>query len=157
MLLVPWISMTGSEMMGNFLMKPNQKDLVFMKELLEAGKVVPVIDWRYTLSETAEALRYLEDTPKEKLSSRCEDAAPMEKLWTKANGNSSTFRPEECKPTERVRRSKKIIRLPHCRYRGHRLQIALSASPSFWWTHRHRIVDACQGFCRLRCRHRYGR
>ncbi len=38
---------------------PNQKDLVFMKELLEAGKVVPVIDRRYPLSEVPEALRYL--------------------------------------------------------------------------------------------------
>ena len=36
----------------------NQKNLVFMKELLEAGKVVPVIDRRYPLSEVAEALRY---------------------------------------------------------------------------------------------------
>jgi len=40
--------------------KPNQKDLVFMKELLEAGKVKPVIDRRYPLGETAEAIRYLE-------------------------------------------------------------------------------------------------
>ena len=39
--------------------KPNKKDLVFMKELLEAGKLVPVIDRRYPLSEVAEALRYL--------------------------------------------------------------------------------------------------
>ena len=31
-----------------------------MKELLEAGKVVPVIDRRYPLSEVAEAFRYLE-------------------------------------------------------------------------------------------------
>jgi NADPH:quinone reductase-like Zn-dependent oxidoreductase len=60
MLLGPMISMTGSKKMGNLLMKPNTKDLVFMKELLEAGKVVPVIDKRYPLSETAEAIRYLE-------------------------------------------------------------------------------------------------
>ena len=40
--------------------KINQKDLVYVKELLEAGKVVPVIDRRYPLGETAEALRYLE-------------------------------------------------------------------------------------------------
>jgi NADPH:quinone reductase-like Zn-dependent oxidoreductase len=39
---------------------PNQKDLVSMKELLEAGKVIPVIDRRYPLSEAAEAVRYLE-------------------------------------------------------------------------------------------------
>jgi len=32
--------------------------LAFMKELFEAGKVVPVIDRRYPLSEVAEALRY---------------------------------------------------------------------------------------------------
>jgi len=38
----------------------NQKDLVFIKELLEAGKVVPVIDRQYPLGETAEAIRYLE-------------------------------------------------------------------------------------------------
>jgi len=38
--------------------KPNQRDLVCMKELLEEGKVVPVIDRRYPLGETAEALRY---------------------------------------------------------------------------------------------------
>jgi NADPH:quinone reductase-like Zn-dependent oxidoreductase len=47
--------------MGNLLMKPNKKDLVFVKELLEAGKVVPVIDRRYPLNEVADAIRYLED------------------------------------------------------------------------------------------------
>lgn len=40
--------------------KADQKDLVFIKELLEAGKIVPVIDRTYPLSETAEAIRYLE-------------------------------------------------------------------------------------------------
>ena len=40
--------------------KANKKDLVFIKELLEAGKVVPVIDRKYTLSEVPEAIRYLE-------------------------------------------------------------------------------------------------
>jgi NADPH:quinone reductase-like Zn-dependent oxidoreductase len=58
MLLGPWISMTGTKKMGALLARPNQKDLVFMKELLEAGKVVPVIDRRYPLSEVAEAVRY---------------------------------------------------------------------------------------------------
>jgi NADPH:quinone reductase-like Zn-dependent oxidoreductase len=38
----------------------SQEDLVFMKELLESGKVVPVIDGCYPLSKTAEALWYLE-------------------------------------------------------------------------------------------------
>jgi len=61
MLLGPLISMTGSKKMGNLLAKPNQKDLVFVKELLEASKVVPVIDRLYTLSEVPEAIRYLEE------------------------------------------------------------------------------------------------
>src|SRR2546429_6673629 len=60
MLLGPLISRTGRQQMGNSAHKPNKKDLNFMKELLEADKVVPVIDRRYTLSETAEAIRYLE-------------------------------------------------------------------------------------------------
>jgi len=61
MLLGPFISMTGSKIMRSVSSKPNKKDLVFMKELLEAGKVVPVIDRRYPLSEVAEAIRYLEE------------------------------------------------------------------------------------------------
>ena len=57
----PFISMTGSKTMGGMMVKPNQNDLVFMKELLEAGKVVPVIDRRYPLSEVADAFRYIEE------------------------------------------------------------------------------------------------
>jgi NADPH:quinone reductase-like Zn-dependent oxidoreductase len=45
--------------LGGVSAKVNQKDLVFIKELLEAGKVRPVIDRRYLLSEVPEALRYL--------------------------------------------------------------------------------------------------
>ena len=40
--------------------KADKKDLLFIKELIEAGKVVPVIDRSYQLHETAEAIRYLE-------------------------------------------------------------------------------------------------
>jgi NADPH:quinone reductase-like Zn-dependent oxidoreductase len=58
MFLGPWISMTGSKKMGNLSAKPSQKDLIFVSELLEAGKVVPVIDRRYPLREVPEAFRY---------------------------------------------------------------------------------------------------
>ena len=58
MLLGPWISMTGSKKMVNLSVRPNQQDLVFMKDLIEAGKVVSVIDRCYLLSEIEEALRY---------------------------------------------------------------------------------------------------
>jgi len=61
MLLGPLMSMTGNKKMGNLMAKPNQRDLIFMKELLEAGKVVPVIEKRYSLSEVPEAVRYVEE------------------------------------------------------------------------------------------------
>ena len=61
MLQGPIISMRGSKKMGNMLVKPNKNDLVFMKDLIEAGKVIPAIDRRFTLSEIAEAFRYLEE------------------------------------------------------------------------------------------------
>ena len=61
MLLGPWISMTGTKKMGNVMAKPNQQDLIFIKALIEAGKVKPVIDRCYPLSEVPEALRYLEE------------------------------------------------------------------------------------------------
>ena len=56
-----WVSKTGREKIGLMdTVKPGQKDLSFIKSLLEAGKVVPVIDRCYPLPETAEAIRYLE-------------------------------------------------------------------------------------------------
>jgi NADPH:quinone reductase-like Zn-dependent oxidoreductase len=60
MLLGPVMSI-GSNKMGNMLARPNQKDLAFIKELVEAGKVVPVIDRQYMLSQVPDALRYLEE------------------------------------------------------------------------------------------------
>jgi NADPH:quinone reductase-like Zn-dependent oxidoreductase len=59
MLLAPWFSMTGGKKMGGITAQANRKDLVFMKELMEAGKVVPVIDRVYPLAEVPDALRYL--------------------------------------------------------------------------------------------------
>ena len=59
MLLGPRMSETGGRKMEAAMAKLNQKDLAFLKELLEAGKIAPVIDRRYALSETAKALRYL--------------------------------------------------------------------------------------------------
>ena len=57
MLLGPWLS-TGGRKLSNLAMKPNKKDLTFIKELIEAGKVTPVIDKSFPLSELPEALRY---------------------------------------------------------------------------------------------------
>jgi 2-desacetyl-2-hydroxyethyl bacteriochlorophyllide A dehydrogenase len=59
MLLGPVVSMAGRNTMGHLLARPNQKDLVFVTELLEAGKIAPVIDRCYPLSEVADALHYI--------------------------------------------------------------------------------------------------
>jgi NADPH:quinone reductase-like Zn-dependent oxidoreductase len=61
LLLGPLISMLGSKKVVQLSHSPDVKDLVFVKELLEAGKVVPVIDRQYPLSEVAAALRNYED------------------------------------------------------------------------------------------------
>ena len=42
-----------------FVAIPNKEDLVVLNELIESGKVTPVIDRTYPLSETPEAFRYL--------------------------------------------------------------------------------------------------
>ncbi len=61
MFLGPLLSLIGSKKMCLFLANIKKKDLVLLKDLLEAGKVAPVIDRRYPLSDVAEALRYLEE------------------------------------------------------------------------------------------------
>ena len=57
MLLGPWLS-TGGRKMTNLAMKPDTKDLTYIKDLIEAGKVAPVIDKSFPLDELPEALRY---------------------------------------------------------------------------------------------------
>jgi hypothetical protein len=49
----------GNKRMRVVPSKSSREDLLFLKEVIEAGKLFPVIDRRYPLSETAEALRYL--------------------------------------------------------------------------------------------------
>ncbi len=44
-----------------FMAKARKEDLIVMHELMQAGKVTPVIDKRYKLSEVPEAIRYLEE------------------------------------------------------------------------------------------------
>ena len=62
MALGPLRSKTGNKKVGLMgTVKMNQKELVDLKELLEARKVMPVIDRRYPLREVALAIRYLEE------------------------------------------------------------------------------------------------
>jgi len=46
--------------MGSLSKAPSRKDLLMMRELIETGKVIPVIDKCYPLSEAVEALRYVD-------------------------------------------------------------------------------------------------
>jgi NADPH:quinone reductase-like Zn-dependent oxidoreductase len=59
MLMGSWMSKKGGRTMGGVSAKRSQKDLAILQELVEAGKIVPVIDRLYPLSAAAEALRYL--------------------------------------------------------------------------------------------------
>lgn len=60
LLLGPFLSSRGRKM-SNLAMKPNKRDLIFIKELIEAGKVVPIIDRSFQLNALPEALRYYGD------------------------------------------------------------------------------------------------
>ena len=60
MLLGPWVSIiAGKKMSMMGFAHTKQKDLVYLGELLEGGKIVPVIDRDYPLNDVTEAMRYL--------------------------------------------------------------------------------------------------
>jgi NADPH:quinone reductase-like Zn-dependent oxidoreductase len=46
--------------LGTFIVKENARDLLFLNELIEAGKVKPVIDRTYPLGDAPDAVRYFE-------------------------------------------------------------------------------------------------
>ena len=55
-----WISMTSSKKVISKLASYKPEDLIYLKELIEVGKIKSVIDRRYSLEQTAEAHRYVE-------------------------------------------------------------------------------------------------
>lgn len=59
LLFAPWIRKNANRQVSILVLQPNSKDLVYMAELIEAGKIKPVIDKTYTLSGAPQALRYL--------------------------------------------------------------------------------------------------
>ena len=60
LVLGPLVSLTKKKRVVSLLQHPSAQDLAFVKELIESGKVMPVIDRTYSLAEVPEALRYVE-------------------------------------------------------------------------------------------------
>jgi NADPH:quinone reductase-like Zn-dependent oxidoreductase len=48
-----------SQKLVTFLARPNKEDLTIIRDLMATGKLIPVIDKRYSLSEVPRAIRYL--------------------------------------------------------------------------------------------------
>ncbi|MCJ7678148.1 MAG: zinc-binding dehydrogenase, partial [Anaerolineales bacterium] len=61
LLLGPLMSKSDGRKMTSVMKTANQKDLLFIRDLLEDGKIRPVIEECYPLSRTAEAFRYFEN------------------------------------------------------------------------------------------------
>lgn len=59
LLLGGWIKRYRGKNVQILGVHPNAEDLVFITELFKAGKIIPIIDRRYTLEEVPEALRYV--------------------------------------------------------------------------------------------------
>ena len=59
-LRAPLLSALVRQRLRPLVSKERREDLVVLKELIEAGKVTPVIDRTYSLGEVPEAIRYLE-------------------------------------------------------------------------------------------------
>jgi len=58
-LIGPWIRRASGKKVRLLAVQRNRKDLEYITELCKTGKIIPVIDKRYSLSEVPEALRYL--------------------------------------------------------------------------------------------------
>jgi len=61
MLLGPWVSVTSRQKLEFLSTKPVHADLLVLKELLETGRIRPLIDRRYPLRDVPQAVRYFED------------------------------------------------------------------------------------------------
>jgi NADPH:quinone reductase-like Zn-dependent oxidoreductase len=61
LILKPLFSKKNGRRISGMMANVNQTDLALLKDLLDAGKIVPVIDRKYSLSETPQAIRYVEE------------------------------------------------------------------------------------------------
>jgi len=61
LLLGPLFSLAGGRKMGNLLAHVSQQDLIYLRDLIEAGRITPIIDRCYPLEQVPDAMRYLEE------------------------------------------------------------------------------------------------
>ncbi len=55
----PFVSRRGGQTVKNLMAAPNATDLAFVKDLIEAGRVTPIIDRTFPLEKTAEAVHHV--------------------------------------------------------------------------------------------------
>ena len=61
-LLSPFVTQT----ITSFTVRPNREDLEFLGALIESGKVIPVIDRTYSLADIHNAIRRVEEGPRQR-------------------------------------------------------------------------------------------
>ena len=55
------LSLFVGQRLGTFVSRENHGDLIVLKELIEAGKITPIIDRAYPLSDVPDAIRYMRE------------------------------------------------------------------------------------------------
>ena len=74
LMLYPFVG----QKLGTFVSSQNHQDLIVLKELIEAGKVIPAIDRTYPLNESPQGIQYVaEGTPEERSPSPSERESPI--------------------------------------------------------------------------------
>ena len=73
----------GDQRLGRFLVSMNHADLVVLKDLIETGKVTPVLDRTYPLSDAAQAMDHVgPGMPRERSRSPCDAVGPRRPTQT---------------------------------------------------------------------------
>jgi NADPH:quinone reductase-like Zn-dependent oxidoreductase len=53
-----WVALAGGKRSAAFISRPSREDLGFLAELLDSGRIRPLVDRTFPLADAAEAFRY---------------------------------------------------------------------------------------------------